>query len=53
VGNQTGIINQFIDDFLEKGEFKYEKLSEFLGHTPLEVLAGSLLGIGVAFSLFY
>lgn len=53
VGKHTGIINQMIDNFLEKGEFRYEKLSEFLGHTPLEVLIGSLLGIAVAFSLFY
>lgn len=53
VGHQTEIINQIVDDFLEKGEVKYEKMSQILGHTPLEVLVGVLLGIGVAFSLYY
>lgn len=53
VGQQTHVINQFIDEFFEKGEFKYDKLSAFLGHTPFEVLVGALLGVGVAFTLYY
>ncbi len=52
-GKQATVLNQVIEDVLQKGEFKPEKLSEFLGHTPLEVVVGSLLGIGIAFSLYY
>ncbi len=52
-GKQAILLNQMIDDLFRKGEFKSEKLSELLGHTPLEVVAGALLGIGVAFTLYY
>ncbi|MGE4169887.1 MAG: divergent PAP2 family protein [Candidatus Margulisiibacteriota bacterium] len=53
VGKQAEILNQMMDDYVQKGEFKAVHLTELLGHTPLEVAAGSLLGIGVAFTLFY
>ena len=53
VGKQAILLNQLLEDLLKKGEFKADKLSELLGHTPLEVLAGALLGMGVAFTLYY
>ena len=48
VGHQAVLVNQLIDD-LFKGKFKPEKLSEILGHTPLEVIVGAFLGIGIAY----
>ena len=42
-----------IDDLDDIEDSKRKEFKEFLGHTPLEVLAGSLLGIiiGMAFPL--
>ena len=53
VGQQAILLNQMVDDLVQRGEFKSEKLSELLGHTPLEVIVGVLLGIGIAFTLYY
>jgi len=53
VGRQAALLNQMIEDAVEKGEFATDKMSELLGHTPFEVLVGILLGIGISFSLFY
>ena len=50
VGQQAVIMNQIMSDVF-RGEFKHEKLTELLGHTPLEVLFGVLLGIIMAFIL--
>ena len=52
-GKQAAVLNQIVEDVFEKGEFQSHKLTEFLGHTPLEVVVGVLLGIGIAFSLYY
>ena len=51
-GKQARILNQIVDD-LFKGEYRPGKLTELLGHTPLEVIVGFFLGIGIAFSLYY
>jgi acid phosphatase family membrane protein YuiD len=48
-GKQARILNQMIDElFQEKPEFNQDRLKELLGHTPVQVLAGSALGITVA-----
>lgn len=52
-GQQAQILNQMIEDLFEKGRFRPTKLTELLGHTPIEVVVGTLLGIGVAFTLYY
>jgi acid phosphatase family membrane protein YuiD len=48
VGKQAIIMNKLIDEFYAEGKFSEQRLREFLGHTPVEVLAGALLGIVVA-----
>lgn len=50
-GKQAGVLNRMIDKLSDKiGEmFHDEKLKELLGHTQIEVLAGMLLGVAVAF----
>ena len=35
------------------GEILQEKLKEYVGHTPLQVVAGAILGIGLTFLLDY
>jgi acid phosphatase family membrane protein YuiD len=44
-GKQAVILNKMMDE-MWRSEFKYEKrLKEWLGHTPLEALAGMVIGI--------
>jgi uncharacterized protein len=48
-GKQARILNQIVDEFFRKDtEFNEERLKELLGHTPVQVIAGSLLGAAVA-----
>lgn len=59
-GKQAGVLNNFVEKLTlligeERyvkyfGEEKREKLKELLGHTPIEVLVGSILGIIVGLS---
>ncbi len=45
-GKQARILNQIVDElFSEDHKFNEEKLKELLGHTPVQVIAGSILGI--------
>jgi acid phosphatase family membrane protein YuiD len=48
---QAVILNKMVDEVFEEGEFHQERLKEFLGHTPVEVIAGAALGIIVALLL--
>lgn len=50
-GKHAGVLNRMVERLSNKiGEmFHDEKLKELLGHTHLEVLAGMLLGVAVAF----
>lgn len=53
-GIQAHVLNELMQAFVDMGRKDIstdEKLKEFLGHTPLQVLAGGLLGILVAFSV--
>ena len=52
-GKQASVLNRLGDTLsnLFDGRFSEEKLKELLGHTPVEVLIGTLLGIVVAFIL--
>lgn len=48
-GKQAKILNQIIDElFSEKPEFSQDRLKELLGHTPIQVIAGSLLGLAIS-----
>lgn len=52
-GIQAQVINEMLDFFQKMGQpLSYEeKLKEFVGHTPLQVLVGAVLGIVIA--VFY
>ena len=48
-GKQAKILNQIIDElFREKPEFNEDRLKELLGHTPVQVIIGSILGLAVS-----
>jgi acid phosphatase family membrane protein YuiD len=47
-GEHARVINAIIDDFSHGHPLKEENLKELLGHTPGEVIIGTLVGIVVA-----
>ncbi|MCF7795340.1 divergent PAP2 family protein, partial [Patescibacteria group bacterium] len=54
LGNHGKILNVLVKD-LDEDEFldnKYPKLLEKIGHTPLQVLAGSILGFIVSYLIW-
>ncbi len=48
VGKQATILNQIVDDVHHGKHIEQEKLKELIGHTPIEVWMGAILGIVVA-----
>ncbi|MEG1501691.1 MAG: divergent PAP2 family protein [Clostridiales bacterium] len=49
VGLQARKLNQLLDIFHETHKFDGDKLREILGHTPIEVFGGFILGVLVAY----
>ncbi|MEL6157949.1 MAG: divergent PAP2 family protein [Cyanobacteria bacterium J06554_11] len=48
-GKQAKVLNQILDElFQENAEFNEDRLKELLGHTPVQVIAGSALGVIIA-----
>jgi len=47
-GRQAAVLNDILDKIYAHEEIPPEKLKELLGHTPVEVIAGALLGFVVA-----
>ena len=47
-GRQARILNKITDDIYWQGKIPEGRLRELIGHTPLEVIAGLLLGVLVA-----
>jgi len=52
-GNQARVLNEIIETMHREKTLliKPEKLKELLGHTPLEVLFGGILGVAVGLTL--
>lgn len=47
-GKQAQILNRLVEDFYENHTISEKRLKELLGHTPVEVFFGMLLGISFA-----
>lgn len=48
-GKQARILNQIIDELFQEGkEFNEDRLKELLGHTPFQVIVGSILGVVIS-----
>lgn len=52
-GKQAKVLNEMIEfiDSMGKDLSPEEKLKEFVGHTPMQVLAGAALGLIIAFTM--
>ncbi len=46
-GKQAAILNRIVDELSRTHAVPQERLMELLGHTPMEVLAGALMGVVV------
>lgn len=51
-GRQAEILNKMLEDIYWQKKLDEDKLKEFLGHTPVEVFAGAILGILVSLLLY-
>lgn len=47
-GKQAAVLNEIVKELKTRHWVAEEKLKELLGHTPVEVIAGAILGILVA-----
>ena len=47
-GRQARVLNRIVEDLFHQEGLKEERLRELIGHTPIEVIAGALLGVVVA-----
>ena len=53
-GRMAEILNKVTDDFYHERPAQFpERLRELLGHTPVEVIAGAILGFLVAYFMHY
>ena len=52
-GRHASIINKMIDDLAAGHPLKSEQLMEVLGHTPLEITGGIILGLAVAQAFYW
>ena len=55
-GIQAQLLNEILKIFTDMGRSElsaYDKLKEFVGHTPLQVFAGAVLGILIAVGINY
>jgi acid phosphatase family membrane protein YuiD len=50
-GRQAAILNRLVEDLVHMRGMQEQRLRELLGHTPVEVLVGALLGIVVGLIL--
>ena len=51
-GRQAALLNKMLDDIYWKKKMDDEKLKELLGHTPVQVWAGAVIGILVPLLLY-
>mgnify|MGYP000911241126 CR=1 FL=1 len=44
-GAQAIILNKIVDEVFKEGRIREERLRELIGHTPVEVFVGAILGV--------
>ncbi|MFB3919588.1 hypothetical protein BU251_07960 [Candidatus Velamenicoccus archaeovorus] len=44
-GKQASILNKILDDIYWQGKIEEDRLKELIGHTPIEVIMGAIIGI--------
>jgi acid phosphatase family membrane protein YuiD len=50
-GSQAKILNRVMEDIYWKGRIQETRLKELIGHTPIQVIVGSIIGILIAIIL--
>lgn len=48
-GRQAGVLNKILDDIYWRRRVGEDRLKELIGHTPVEVIVGGIIGILIAF----
>lgn len=48
-GKQAEVLNKILDDIYWKKHVQEDRLKELIGHTPIEVIAGIIVGLIAAF----
>ncbi|MCM8780168.1 MAG: divergent PAP2 family protein [Candidatus Omnitrophica bacterium] len=51
-GRQAHILNQIMEDIYFRGKIQEKRLRELIGHTPLEVIFGIIIGVLLAIILY-
>lgn len=51
-GQQAEVLNQILDDIYWKGKIESNRLIELIGHTPIQVFTGAIIGISFAILLY-
>ena len=51
-GQQAEILNKILDDIYWEGKIQTGRLKELIGHTPIQVLIGSIIGCSLSL-IFY
>ena len=51
-GQQAEVLNKILEDIYWKGKVESERLKEFIGHTPIQVFIGSVIGFLIAVILY-
>ena len=51
-GQQAKILNEMMDDYYSSRTFQQKRLKELLGHTPVQVVVGALIGVGIGLLLY-
>ena len=52
-GQQATILNKIMEDLYWRGHIEENRLKELIGHTPVQTLAGILIGLIVTFAMFH
>jgi acid phosphatase family membrane protein YuiD len=50
-GRQAEVLNRLVEDLVHMRGVQEQRLRELLGHTPVEVLVGAVIGIGAGLLL--
>ena len=51
-GRQALLLNKMVEEIYASDGEKIKKLKELIGHTPLEVIIGSVIGVSIAFLVY-
>jgi hypothetical protein len=50
-GRQAAVLNRLVEDLVHMRGMQEQRLRELLGHTPVEVLVGAVIGVAVGLIL--